>query len=625
MVHPSPLPECPFVARALFPFAAENAAELSLQTGDLIQVVTVDEAGWWEGRCNAKKGLFPANYVELLSRDESTHMIEMHAFSPALGAVASPVSATSAISLAASTVTSRSNSFNNAAHRRSPSPAHHNLASGGGIGSGGVDCSQMSIESQQISHFKPSGHLPGQRTVISQRDRNAALRKTVARAPTQFGQWAWNMALIIGVASCAFGSFGIVWYMNDQERHGILTFAAGVYSIVVGLLVLVVEYFFGRGRTPRLFPSRGLAYFALSVFLFFGYPTAVVGLGYVATGVVNCVSCFKREHYEAPKKANKKEAGTGDATQHQIDEDSMVDSMTQYFSLLKQQNKAGSVIFLFLYVCLNFVQYGYTLNKWLIANAALKDDADGKQLSDWAPWAKGFGGCLDLNCALIVVPVLRTILRSLYNKSTADQGVVSTALRTLLYIIPLDHNLMFHKLIAKVIVVCVCGHVGVHFINVSLAWDATFEMFGVTAWFTGALILLSMLILYSAVFANVKQHQFEIFWYCHHSFVPFFIILLLHGKGMMNPNYWKYFALPGTLYFIERSLRAYRAYQDVCVLSITLMNDVFSIEVAKTGVFAQRYKEGQYIFLQCPAISQIEWHPFTISSAPEEKCQSPLE
>jgi hypothetical protein len=31
-----------------------------------------------------------------------------------------------------------------------------------------------------------------------------------------------------------------------------------------------------------------------------------------------------------------------------------------------------------------------------------------------------------------------------------------------------------------------------------------------------------------------------------------------------------------------------------------------------------RYAEGQYIFLNCPSISGSQWHPFTISSAPQE-------
>merc|ERR1711871_1020785 len=37
-----------------------------------------------------------------------------------------------------------------------------------------------------------------------------------------------------------------------------------------------------------------------------------------------------------------------------------------------------------------------------------------------------------------------------------------------------------------------------------------------------------------------------------------------------------------------------------------------------------KFKEGQYIHLNCPAISKSEWHPFTISSASEDLKQGPL-
>ena len=72
--------------------------------------------------------------------------------------------------------------------------------------------------------------------------------------------------------------------------------------------------------------------------------------------------------------------------------------------------------------------------------------------------AKGFGSLLDLNCAIIVLPVSRTLLRLLYNRSTADQGLVSRTLRAVLEYVPLDQNITFHKIIAWVILIAACGH-----------------------------------------------------------------------------------------------------------------------------------------------------------------------
>lgn len=74
------------------------------------------------------------------------------------------------------------------------------------------------------------------------------------------------------------------------------------------------------------------------------------------------------------------------------------------------------------------------------------------------------------------------------------------------------------------------------------------------------------------------------------------------------------------IYIVERLLRVYRASLPVSILSISLMDDVLSLEFAKEGIFEfESYKEGQYLFLQSPPVSRIQWHPFTISSAPEEK------
>ena len=37
------------------------------------------------------------------------------------------------------------------------------------------------------------------------------------------------------------------------------------------------------------------------------------------------------------------------------------------------------------------------------------------------------------------------------------------------------------------------------------------------------------------------------------------------------------------------------------------------------------YQPGDYVFLNIPSIAKYEWHPFTISSAPEESGIEPLQ
>jgi len=216
--------------------------------------------------------------------------------------------------------------------------------------------------------------------------------------------------------------------------------------------------------------------------------------------------------------------------------------------------------------------------------------------------------------------VLRTLLRWCYNRSTADQGCFSRFLRFVLLFIPIDRNITFHRLIAKVVAFSAIGHTLMHFLNYANAPSQTLYIFGVWPWVSGGLIVLSMLFIYSAAFENTKMGQFEIFWYNHHFFITFFGFLLSHGHYGYQSNFWRWFLLPGALYLLERILRLYRAYQPVALLSVTVMKpNVFSLEFAKEGVFKTPYKEGQYLFLQCPPVSQIQWHPFTISSAPEEK------
>ena len=69
---------------------------------------------------------------------------------------------------------------------------------------------------------------------------------------------------------------------------------------------------------------------------------------------------------------------------------------------------------------------------------------------------------------------------------------------------------------------------------------------------------------------NVRSFHFELFWYTHHLFIVWYVILLAHGEAGLNPNVWKYLILPGTLYTAERLLREYRSNREAVILSVRL-------------------------------------------------------
>ncbi|TPX34504.1 hypothetical protein SmJEL517_g02861 [Synchytrium microbalum] len=50
--------------KALYDYNATEADELSFRAGEMITVISKDDAGWWTGSSKGKKGLFPANYVQ---------------------------------------------------------------------------------------------------------------------------------------------------------------------------------------------------------------------------------------------------------------------------------------------------------------------------------------------------------------------------------------------------------------------------------------------------------------------------------------------------------------------------------------------------------------------------------
>ena len=56
--------------RALYNYDADDRTSLSFRQGDVIQVITQLESGWWDGVINGVRGWFPSNYCAVVSPNE---------------------------------------------------------------------------------------------------------------------------------------------------------------------------------------------------------------------------------------------------------------------------------------------------------------------------------------------------------------------------------------------------------------------------------------------------------------------------------------------------------------------------------------------------------------------------
>ncbi len=64
------LPPGQMYVRALYDYDADDQTSLSFRQGDVIQVITQLESGWWDGVINGVRGWFPSNYCAVVTSSE---------------------------------------------------------------------------------------------------------------------------------------------------------------------------------------------------------------------------------------------------------------------------------------------------------------------------------------------------------------------------------------------------------------------------------------------------------------------------------------------------------------------------------------------------------------------------
>ncbi|KAL6278582.1 hypothetical protein ACE6H2_022183 [Prunus campanulata] len=256
--------------------------------------------------------------------------------------------------------------------------------------------------------------------------------------------------------------------------------------------------------------------------------------------------------------------------------------------------------------------------------------------------AKGGAETLKFNMALILLPVCRNTITWLRSKTKL--GVI----------VPFDDNINFHKVIAFGIIVGVGLHAGSHltcdfprllhstdneynpmkpFFGNKRPDDYWWFVKGTEGW-TGVVMVALMLVAYTLAQPWFRRNRlnlpktlkrltgFNAFWYSHHLFVIVYILFIIHGyflylsKNWDKKTTWMYLAVPILLYACERLIRAFRSgYKTVRILKVAVYpGNVLALHMSTPQGF--KYTSGQYIYVNCSAISPFQWHPFSITSAP---------
>lgn len=243
------------------------------------------------------------------------------------------------------------------------------------------------------------------------------------------------------------------------------------------------------------------------------------------------------------------------------------------------------------------------------------------------PIARAAALVLHFDIAVILFPVCRTLV-SLARKTPLNG------------IIQFDKNITFHKMTAWSIVFFSWVHTIAHwnnFAQIAAKNNLGFVGFLLANFATGPgwsgyVMLTALMAMAITSMEKFRRANFERFWYTHHLFVVFFLFWSIHGAFcMIQPDFapfcvsigssaigvfWQYWMYGGYIYLAERIAREIRGRHKTYISKVVQHpSNVCEIQIKKEHT---KTRAGQYIFFCCPEVSLWQYHPFTLTSAPEE-------
>ncbi|KIW84286.1 hypothetical protein Z517_03536 [Fonsecaea pedrosoi CBS 271.37] len=282
-------------------------------------------------------------------------------------------------------------------------------------------------------------------------------------------------------------------------------------------------------------------------------------------------------------------------------------------------NEGSRRLFVGIFILAHCMLYGFGFMNYQLKDNLTKARAT---FGYGYPIARSAALVLHFDVACILLPVCRTLISLV--RQTPLNGII-----------PFDKNITFHKLVGFSIVFFTWVHTIAHLHNVAqLSAKNNGGFIGFVklnfltgpGW-TGYILTITIMLMFFTALEKPRRANYERFWNTHHLFVIFFIFWSIHGAFCMIPadnkpfcfgngSFYLYWMVGGFTYLVERVLREIRGYQKTYITKvIEHPSNVVEIRIKKEHT---KTRAGQYIFLCCPEISLWQYHPFTLTSAPEE-------
>eukprot|EP01006_Ploeotia_vitrea_P048419 TRINITY_DN67234_c4_g2_i1.p1 TRINITY_DN67234_c4_g2~~TRINITY_DN67234_c4_g2_i1.p1 ORF type:complete len:1059 (+),score=542.53 TRINITY_DN67234_c4_g2_i1:38-3214(+) len=198
---------------------------------------------------------------------------------------------------------------------------------------------------------------------------------------------------------------------------------------------------------------------------------------------------------------------------------------------------------------------------------------------------------------------------------------------------PFDYMTEIHKYLGYVTGVQLAATVIVfiiHFSKLCADYNAGIEkedhceQFFSEIMLTGYAIVVCFIIMFVSSLSYFRDRKdWNMFYYVHHFFLAFYGLTLAHTfdikqrEGLTRSQNWKFLVGPLVYYTLDRFMFAMTT-KKTTLDRVVIYNRPESIVMQIRKPEGWTYRSGQYLFLNVPELSKLEWHPYSIASIPED-------